>query len=156
MSRRSFITGIGLVVVAAAAVVTAASAVASIEPQQRNEVLIAHGDDRLPSTSATDWVTYADHVVAVQAVSERASALTSTELERGEGLLGRTVHLRVTDVLWSRDNAHAAPTTWQYRGTGWTFTDGDPDNRTPVALAEQPRIEPGHRYVLAISWVPAR
>jgi hypothetical protein len=117
---------------------------------------MAQGDDRLPSTTATDWVTYADHVVVVSAVSERILPPTRTEIERGEGLLGRIVHLKVEDVLWSRDGAPAAPKNWDYNAVGVTFTDGDLDARRPVALRDQPRVERGHQYIMAIAWEEPR
>ncbi|BFO21165.1 hypothetical protein SHKM778_75530 [Streptomyces sp. KM77-8] len=117
------------------------------------DVLIGHGADHLPSQSAQDWVTYADHVVVASAVSDREVPASTQELERGEGVIGRTVTLKVDKVLWSRDGAaQPAPATWDYSAMGWEFTDGSTDNRTRMAVAEQPRVEVGHTYIMALTW----
>ncbi|MBF8188531.1 hypothetical protein ITP53_22950 [Nonomuraea sp. K274] len=160
MRRRFLVLGAGMVAaVVTAAVVTSGasgSAIAGGAPAQPREVVVAHGDDRLPSTTAADWVTYADHVVVVTAVSEQRLPPAQIELERGEGLVGRTVDLKVKEVLWSRDGApHPAPQSWVYNGAGFTFSDGDTSNFSPVALDERPRIEAGHQYILAIVWEDA-
>lgn len=120
-------------------------------------VVIAQGDDRLPSTTASDWVTYADHVVVVTAGPEQAGRPTQTEVERGEGLIGRKIALQVKDVLWSRPGAaQPAPKAWDYNATGWVFADGDQQARKPVALHDRPRVETGHQYILAIAWEGAQ
>ncbi|MDX2939038.1 hypothetical protein [Streptomyces ipomoeae] len=118
-------------------------------------VIIAHGSDRHPSQTAADWVTYADHVVAVTPVSEREISPTAEELENGEGLILRDVTLRVDDVLWSSDTpGKPAPTSFEWVAHGWQFTEGDTANRTEMAGEHQPRIELGHSYVMAIEWQP--
>jgi hypothetical protein len=154
VSHRSFIAGAGLVAALVAGCVAAAAAGGTTD--QRPDVVIAQGDDRLPSTTVTDWVTYADHVVVVVASTEKLLPPTRTELERGEGLLGRTVTLQVTDVLWSRDGAPPVPKRWDYHAVGATFTGGHPEKPTPVALYDQPRLERGHRYIMAITWEEPR
>ncbi|GAA3692062.1 hypothetical protein GCM10022224_067150 [Nonomuraea antimicrobica] len=126
-------------------------------PAQPREVVMAHADDRLPSITAADWVTYADHVVVVNAVSEQRLPPAQIEIERGEGLIGRRVDLQVKEVLWSRDGApHPAPQSWAYNASGFTFNDGDTSALSPVALEGRPRIEAGHQYILAIVWEDAR
>ncbi|WP_437012917.1 hypothetical protein [Streptomyces sp. enrichment culture] len=72
-------------------------------------MILAHGADRHPAQTATDWVTYADHVVEVTPVSEREIAPSQDEADRGEGLILRKVTLRVDKVLWSSDTAAKAP-----------------------------------------------
>jgi hypothetical protein len=120
------------------------------------EVLLGEGTDNLPSVTASDWVTYADHVIVVEAVSEASIAPGAEEIERGEGVIGRTVALTVEDVLWSRDGApRAAPASWNYSALGWHFTDGDTADPVKLALSEFPRVEVGHQYVMAIRWQPA-
>ncbi|MBO3681968.1 hypothetical protein J5X86_44525 [Streptomyces sp. NEAU-YJ-81] len=100
-------------------------------------------------------MTYADHVLVVSATREKEIAPTQQEVERGEGTVGRTVALTVDKVLWSRPDApRPAPDTWEYSAMGWQFQDGDTGNRTKMAL-DQPRVEPGHRYVMAIRWEAA-
>ncbi|NEA34727.1 hypothetical protein G3I17_24160 [Streptomyces sp. SID13031] len=107
----------------------------------------------MPSGTAADWVTYADHVVVVKVVSEKALQPTQTETERGEGLIGRKVSLQVQKVLWSsKTAAQPAPKSWEYNATGWAFTGGKLEDPTPVALHERPRMETGHQYVIALAW----
>ncbi|MGW0712322.1 hypothetical protein ACWD4G_41345 [Streptomyces sp. NPDC002643] len=118
-------------------------------------VIVAHGSDRHPSRTAADWVTYADHVVAVTPVAEKEISPTDEELEHGEGLILRDVTLRVDEVLWSGDSPKAAaPTSFSWVAHGWQFTGGDTANRTEMTGEHQPRIELGHSYVMAIEWQP--
>ncbi|MEV6030196.1 hypothetical protein AB0L65_03550 [Nonomuraea sp. NPDC052116] len=153
MRRRTHIAaGIGI----AAALAVAGFTVADFTDRasaQRRPVELTEADDRLPSTTATDWVTYADHVVVVNAASEQTIPPNQTDVERGEGLIGRKVSLEVKNVLWSREGAaQPAPKEWEYYATGWTFTNRDVNNPTVLAGEGRPRIEPGHQYILAIAW----
>lgn len=128
----------------------ASSAEPAAQPHQK--ITTAHGSDRRPSHSASDWVTYADHVVAVTAVGARELRPSATELERGEGLIGRTVTLRVDQVIWSREGAPQAPAGWERASMGWEFTGGDTGDRATMVPEDAPRVEPGHRYIMAIQW----
>lgn len=120
-------------------------------------VIVGSGADLLPNQTAQDWVTYADHVVAVTPVSEAEVPPTAQELARGEGLIGRTLELRVDAVVWSRRDAVAPPPTqFTWQAFGWQFTDGDLANRVPLAAEDAPRLELGHRYLLAINWQEQR
>jgi hypothetical protein len=158
--RRIYFAGVAAALVAGATVLgaTASGSTASgAGARPERQVVMAHGDDRLPSVTATDWVTYADHVVVVTAASERISEPAQTDLQRGEGLLGRTVRLQVEDVLWSRDGApQPAPESWDYSAAGSVFTDGAVAEPVPMALHDRPRVEVGHRYIMAIVWERAR
>ncbi|MDG5804722.1 hypothetical protein P9869_19020 [Streptomyces ossamyceticus] len=125
-------------------------------PWPESGPVFGDGKDRYPSSTAADWVSHADHVVVVTAVSEKEVPPTQSEIDRGEGLIGRSVEMRVDRVLWSREGAeHAAPKIYTRQSAGWVF-DGEPDNRHEYALHERPRIEPGHSYVIALRWEPAR
>jgi hypothetical protein len=152
------IAGLGIAAVAAAGIgISARGAATADSPSTATanapQVLLADGDDRLPSGTAADWVTYADHVVVVSVTGEQALQPTRTELDRGEGLIGRKVALTVDKVLWSRkDAARPAPRAWEYNAAGWAFNDGKPEQRTPVALHDRPRLEKGHKYVIALAW----
>lgn len=116
-------------------------------------MILAHGADRHPAQSATDWVTYADHVVEVTLVGEEDIPPSQDEVDRGEGLILRKVTLRVDKVLWSSDTAAKdAPASFEWIAHGWQFTDGSMDNRTEMAGEGEPRIEAGHHYVMAIDW----
>jgi hypothetical protein len=108
--------------------------------------------DRYPSVSANEWVTYADHVAVVTPVSETEIAADTTEVERGEGMIGRKVTLRVDKILWSNPQAAApAPQSFDRESSGWVFKDTE---RAKFALHERPRVETGHTYVAALHWEP--
>lgn len=88
------------------AIVSSVAALASItalascnSPQSTGSdgpvVLGASGSSRWPSTSASDWATYADHVVVIEPEAEEPVPLTPDEQEIGEGLTFRRVSLRV-------------------------------------------------------------
>ncbi|MEU4098028.1 hypothetical protein [Streptomyces sp. NPDC026673] len=114
------------------------------------------GLGRYPNSTAADWVSYADHVVVATATSEKAVPPAQSEIDRGEGLVGRSVEMRVDQVLWSRAGTeHPAPRTYTRQSAGWVF-EGEPTNRHKYALRDQPRIEPGHSYVIALHWEPAK
>ncbi|WBB59940.1 hypothetical protein O7599_31060 [Streptomyces sp. WMMC500] len=120
-----------------------------------DEVVVAHASDRLPNRTASDWVTYADHVVVVTATAERELPADPEEVEAGQGYIPREVTLEVDDVVWSRagaaESAPAPDFTWP--APGWTFRqDG---SRSPMALEDRPRVEVGHRYLMALTWRPA-
>lgn len=116
-----------------------------------------HGADRRPDTTASDWVTYADYVVVVTPVSDTELPPTAIEVERGEGLILRKLELRVDEVLWRRPGrVAAAPETFTWTAHGWQFSDNDPANRVEMAARDEPRVETGHSYVMAIVHTPAR
>jgi hypothetical protein len=159
--RRTYIAVIGAAVVAgvvATAVFSGGGTQAQARPaQQPRQVVMGSAEDHLPSTTAADWVTYADHVVVVAATSEQLLPPGRSEVERGEGLLGRTVRLEVKQVLWSREGApQPAPGSWDFQAAGAVFTDGQADRPTPMALHDRPRVEAGHQYVMAIAWEAAQ
>lgn len=123
-------------------------------------ILLAHGADRHPSETATDWVTYADHVVEVTPVTETRIEPNQEEVDRGEGLILRDVKLRVDRVLWSSEEAtKTAPQTFNWTAHGWMFGGGEDDDSsvlTEMAGEGQPRIELGHHYIMAIEWQEPR
>jgi len=163
MRTRNRIAAVAGIIAAATVtgIIVAAIAAPAADPDTQGtaasqEVLLGQGSDHLPSVSATDWVTYADHVIVVEAVAEQAIPPSAGELERGEGIIGRVVSLTVEDVLWSREGAtQAAPATWEYSGLGWAFADGDTTSTVEMALLDLPRVEVGHQYVMAIRWEAA-
>lgn len=121
-----------------------------------SSVVVSNGADRRPSRTAQDWVTYADHVVAVTAVADKPLKQSQEAIDIGEGLILREVTLRVNDVVWSRpDASKPAPSSFTWIADGWQFTNGDTDNRTPMVDLDEPRIESGHSYLMAIDWQPA-
>ncbi|MFE3456172.1 hypothetical protein ACFXKD_01405 [Nocardiopsis aegyptia] len=154
ISRRARVltaAGVGV-----AAVVVAVNA-ATYEPHPDELPLTsAAASYRKSGQSARDWVSNADHVVLVRAVDERIHEPEPVEVERGEGMVGRTVTLEVRRVLWSApDPARPAPETYEYPSWGFVFNGGVDDMR-PIGAQDEPRVEVGHDYVIAIDWEEAR
>lgn len=141
--------------IVAAAVTAGITGFSSSDEERRpgEHILLASASDNLPNQSATDWVTNADHVVTVSAVTEQEVPPAQSEIDRGEGLIGRLVTLKVDQVLWSKPGTtHPAPSMWQRPSMGWQFTEGDTTNRMKMAKEDSPRIEVGHKYLIAITW----
>ncbi|MER6912519.1 hypothetical protein ABT354_12690 [Streptomyces sp. NPDC000594] len=109
-----------------------------------------------PSHSAEDWVTYADHAVVVSVRSQSEIPPSRKEIDKGAGVIGREVVLRTEQVLWSRPGMERkVPERWKRQVQGWHF-EGDPSRRASARVSGEPRLEPGHRYVLALHWSEAR
>ncbi len=147
-----------LVLAAAAAVIGLAGTTALLTTWDPGPTVVgsAGASDRLPSTTARDWVTYADHVLVVTPVAERAVPPSQEEIRRGEGDIERWVTLRVDEVVWSRDRPdRPAPEMFEWSAWGWTF-DGSPDDREPVVGEGRPRVQLGHTYLMAVEWEEAR
>lgn len=118
------------------------------------DVIIASGAARYPNQTASDWLTYADHVVIASAASETALPMDGDDRRHDEGHVDRKVTLNVDRVLWSRgDASRPAPDgQFEWNAWGWALQDGE---RIPMASAGAPRIEVGHTYIMAIAWEPA-
>lgn len=124
------------------------------EPDE--QVFLVEASDHLPSVTAQDWVTYADHVLVVTVDDEEALDPFADEVERGEGLIGREVSLSVDDVLWSgQHKSRPSPQELEWSTAGWRFK-GAPDDRTTVSGSDTSRFEVGHTYVVAVAWEQAR
>jgi len=114
-------------------------------------VLTGAGDDRLPNETASDLVTFADHIAVVTVSGEEELPVPQEDIDRGEGLVSRTVTMTVDQVLWSHASAQEAPKAVQWRVLGWTFKES-PDNRVVTAMESAPRFEVGHTYIVALDW----
>lgn len=122
----------------------------------RPGVVIGEGQDAYPTVTADDWVTYADHVFVVTPANITETEPRRADADADEGTIGREITLDVEDVLWSAKNpAKAVPEQLDVTTVGWEFTDGDTDNRREIALGDQPRLETGHTYIVAMKWTPA-
>lgn len=132
--------------------------VGSVQPSQAAEktdtITIGYGRSRTASSSAQDWVTYADHVVVVTVVEETRGQPSKTEIERQEGLVPRRAVLRVDEVLWSSPKpAQAAPESIEENVAGWVFNDNNGEGGSKFAIEGHPRLELSHSYVRALDWV---
>jgi hypothetical protein len=75
---------------------------------------------QFPYETASDVVSYADHVAIVTAVSQReAPRNEQPEVGAPSDSIARLVTFRVDDVLWSRAGAPAAPTKFTALWWGW-------------------------------------
>ncbi|MFF3741219.1 hypothetical protein [Streptomyces sp. NPDC002566] len=107
-------------------------------------------DDAVPSVTAKDWVSSADHVVVATGVREQ-------EVDRREFKSGpvryatdRTVTFRTDRVLWSSaaGRGRAVDKGFDMVAAGWNvYRSGGRVKRT---TPEAPRLEPGHTYLLAL------
>jgi hypothetical protein len=118
-------------------------------------VVTGEGRNRTGSTTADDWATYADHVLVVTVADEVRHQASAGEIERGEGMIGRTVKLRVDKVLWSAPDApQPAPAKLDLSAAGWVFNDeeGRADG-VKFVLRHSSRLDKGHTYVKAVEWI---
>ncbi|SKC40186.1 hypothetical protein [Krasilnikoviella flava] len=143
-----------------AAVLLAATLAACASPTDvasPGGVVIAMAEESFPSTTAADWVTYADHVVVVTAVDEDEVLMAREDDDGnppGERSFRRDMTLQVDDLVWSApEPRHRAPSGSFVTGAPWTTVRAGV--RTRVAIEDTPRIEVGHTYVVALVWRPA-
>jgi hypothetical protein len=111
----------------------------------------AGGSDRLPNTTAADWVSYADHVIVFRVDSDTQVPPDPSEdniTKAGEGYIGRTVDVTVQKTVWSRPGAPAIPTTTQLRAAGWHLKNGQ---KQELAMPGESRMEVGHTYLTALA-----
>ncbi|MGL5827510.1 MAG: hypothetical protein ACRCYU_22300 [Nocardioides sp.] len=115
-------------------------------------VELGSGDDRLPNLTASEVVTFADHMVVAEVVSEKALPVPQEDIERGEGLILRDVTFRVVNTVWSNaESIRAMPDAFNWTAIGWSFKDSV-DNRTLGGYEGSPRFEKGRTYILALDW----
>lgn len=108
------------------------------------------------SSSAVDWASAADVVVDATVVSEHrlASPVSETEVGTGRRVVGRSVTVKVSEVLWRSPTwSMHDPTTITMNAFGW-MRDVDGTMRE-MAVDGGSRLEVGHSYVLALVWEPA-
>ncbi|MGI8578380.1 MAG: hypothetical protein ACR2KG_10815 [Nocardioidaceae bacterium] len=121
--------------IAVGVVVGVAGIMGALALQQRHEPSTPPGPalgeaaEALPSDTATDWVTYADHLVTVHVTGVADDGPSQQELAAGEGLIGRTVTMQVDEKLWSRTGSPELPETLTWNESGWSFKNGDVEHR---------------------------
>jgi hypothetical protein len=114
-------------------------------------VLLGSGDDRLPNNTASEVVTFADHVVVAHVVSEEALPVPKEDIDRKEGLILRDVTFEVDQTLWSSPTALPAPKAFDWTAVGWRFK-GSVDERSLAGYENAPRFDVGHTYIMALDW----
>ena len=122
----------------------------TLAPLPEREPVFAESDAPFPSDSASDVVSFADHVVLVTAVAEKRVTPTARPTAAGTGgtTVARAVTFRVDRVLWSHPKARAAPARFTTRWWGW-LVEGR--KRTPIAVTGTPWVFVGGQYVVPIA-----
>lgn len=143
-----------LVVAAVVVAAAAAGGVAVVARQPRRHAPLKSFADAtvpFPSETASDVVSYSDHVALVTAVSEVEVSRTASPaaVPSGERTIGRRVTFRVDATLWSRADAPAAPAEFNALWSGWLLTD---DQRMPFAVQGMPWVFVGGQYVMPIAY----
>ncbi|MFI8190692.1 hypothetical protein ACIF8T_18080 [Streptomyces sp. NPDC085946] len=119
---------------------------------RRQDAVVSDEKEALPSFTATDWVSYGDHVAVVRVAAEREeSGVSEEEAEAGEGYLSRAVDLRVKERVWTRSGAPTLPDAVSITADGW---EAKQDTRLPVVPRTAPRLEVGHDYVITFARYP--
>jgi len=106
--------------------------------------------ERFPTSSLQDWISYADHIAVYTVVAEREIPPSPEEIERGEGMIGREITLRVEQTLWSAARAPELPGEFRATALGWAFQNGE---KTPFDTEHGGRVEVGKRYVSPLTMV---
>lgn len=103
-----------------------------------------------PDATASDVVSYADHVALVTAVSEteRPQSASPSATAAGELAIYRRVRFRVDATLWSRDGARTTPADFTAVCPGWLVRD---HKRVPFVIHGAPWIIVGAQYVMPIA-----
>lgn len=115
-------------------------------------VLEVEAATKLPAATLTDWVSYADVVVAVTVTDEAEIPPVDPATEaRGEGLLVRSLTVQVDEVVWSHPSAASPGEQFTFTALGWILRDGA---RTPVVADGAVRLEIDRRYLLPITFWP--
>ncbi|MDQ1746742.1 MAG: hypothetical protein QOD07_1005 [Frankiaceae bacterium] len=109
---------------------------------------IADAHAQFPYQTASDVVSYADHVAIVTAVSQR-EAPRNEQPEAGapRDSISRLVTFRIDDVLWSRAGARGAPTKFTALWWGWLAK-----GHQQFVMDGTPWVFVGGHYVVPIAY----
>lgn len=147
---RWIVVGVAVLAVIAAAIAVSVVSRSSPKSAQNTATTQTFPDAhaQFPYQTASDIVSYADHVAIVTAVSQR-EAPPSAEPETGapSDTVSRWVTFRVDDVLWSRAGAPAAPIKFTALWWGWLAKD-----HQPVVMDGTPWVFVGGHYVVPIAF----
>lgn len=110
-------------------------------------------DENFSSSSVEQWVKQTDFVAVVRIESEEEIPPAKVEIERGEGLIGRSVTASVEKLVWSHPQVkQKLPDTFTFNAFGWAFKNGL-DSKFRIGLGDQPYLLPGHNHVMALRYV---
>jgi hypothetical protein len=113
------------------------------------------GESTYTTDTLHDLRSFSDAMAIVQAVKETLPPEPGGP-EGWAGLIGRRVTFRVERVLWRRPHAPRPPATARFNDLGWW---GEPDDRVPMYVCGETRMELGRRYLAPIvrhngAWYP--
>ena len=136
-----------------AAVLMGTVAVAGCSSAGRHSTTVAKIDPDAAFYADTlqQWKDYGDAIVAARVTSDRPDPRDSKNPDVNGGLFNRLATLQVTRTFWARDAAHRPPphpftiSVW-----GWFDKSSGHGTRTPIAVVGNPRLEPGHSYLLVL------
>lgn len=106
------------------------------------------GSARLPFDRLIDWVSYGDAAVMITVVKAEEVAASPAEVERGEGLIGRRLTVRVNDVLWRHPDASTAPKSFAFDGFPWLLREGE---RIRTATPQNGWLTVGEQYLAIVT-----
>lgn len=108
-------------------------------------------DAPFPSDTASDVVSYADHVALVTAIADTDALPTATPTSSpgGDKVIMRTITFRVDRTLWSQPDAPTAPKQLTALWWGCLLRDG---KRTPFIVHGAPAVFLGAQYVMPIAY----
>lgn len=132
-----------------------ATATGSKRPPQTSsgQVFFVSPAEETIAETVPEWANQAELVVKAHVTSEEklAPPVSETANEDGFDLIGRTVSLDVSEVIWrSPDATRSNPARFSMNAWGWMRSDTDGDRE--VAVEGTSRLEVGHDYVLALEW----
>lgn len=114
--------------------------------EEAGDIVYGVDEDALPSSSLTDWVSYATQISRVTVMSE-AELPSELSEERGGGYVGRSVALRINETLWNYPNTVPQTGTVSFVANGWIRKDGV---TLPYGSLGAERLEVGKSYVLPL------
>ncbi len=118
-------------------------------PGRAPDIIYGIGDDvLLPSSSLTDWVSYASQVSVVTVVGEEELP-THPEIdgERGGGYVGRRVDLHIDETLWTYPGSDPETGTISFVANGWIRKE---EAMIPFGTPGAARLEVGNTYVVPL------
>jgi len=113
----------------------------------QSQYMVAHGLEKLPAETMTDWVSYADIVARVTVTSERMLAPGPEVGENGEGYVPRAVGLSVNELLWVATENVKPGAALDMVAPGWWFTEGQ---YLPICIEGGERLEPKSDYIVPL------
>lgn len=130
---------------------------ADSSPSSPDGVFYLQPLEQRASQTVRDWAAAADLIVTAEVTSEQAIEPPQSETVTGDelDLLGRTVSLKITDVIWRSETATEPNPTVLTMDAFGSMRAADGSTRKAAAKGAA-RLEPGHSYIMALHWAAAQ